>query len=100
MSVIDVAVFAVGWTIGWLLLWRGRPLPAVGPGSPAPSLPIAAFTPIPRRGIAVVVPARNEADALSVLIPAIRTQLRDGDELVVVDDHSSDATAAIAAGCG
>jgi 4,4'-diaponeurosporenoate glycosyltransferase len=43
----------------------------------------------------VVVPARNEAAALGHLLPAIRVQLRAGDELVVVDDHSTDDTAAV-----
>jgi 4,4'-diaponeurosporenoate glycosyltransferase len=44
-----------------------------------------------------VVPARDEADALPHLLAPLLAQLRPGDELVVVDDHSSDATAAVAA---
>ncbi len=83
----DLAVFFVGWSAGWLLLSRTRPLPAV--------VPIR--RPVP---IAVVVPARDEADVLADLLEPLVDQLRSGDELVVVDDHSADETAAVAARCG
>jgi 4,4'-diaponeurosporenoate glycosyltransferase len=78
-------LFAVGWGAGWLLLWSTRPLPRPGAARPA---------------VAVVVPARNEAPCLPGLLASLRTQLRSGDELVVVDDHSTDATASIAAAHG
>ena len=77
--------FAVGWVLGWLLLWRLRPLPD-RTGA--------------RSAVAVVVPARDEAANLQHLLPAVTAQLRDGDELVVVDDHSTDGTAEIAASLG
>lgn len=80
----DLAIFATGWMIGWLLLWRVRPLPSVQ-GSTARRAPIA-----------VIVPARDEAANMTILVPAVVEQLRPSDELVVVDDHSSDDTAAIA----
>ncbi len=83
-SAVDLALFALGWTIGWLMLWRPRPLPA----PPAAS---------DRADLAVVVPARDEADNLPTLLGALVPQLRPGDELVVVDDHSTDGTAAVAA---
>jgi 4,4'-diaponeurosporenoate glycosyltransferase len=86
VAVVDVALFALGWVIGWLLLWRPRPLPT-GPGAP-------------RAAVAVVVPARNEAPSLPHLVPALVAQLRPGDELVVVDDHSTDGTDAVAAQLG
>jgi len=79
------ALFAVGWTAGWLLLWAPRRLP---PPSGA------------RPPVAVVVPARDEAAALPGLLVALTAQLRPGDELVVVDDHSADATAAVATSHG
>ena len=50
--------------------------------------------------VAVVVPARNEAAALGRLLPSLTTQLRPGDRLVVVDDGSTDGTAAVAAELG
>ncbi|MET0909974.1 MAG: glycosyltransferase family 2 protein [Ilumatobacteraceae bacterium] len=87
MTRIDLGVFVVGWAIGWALLWRGRPLPAseTTPSAPAPRAPIA-----------VIVPARDEAVALATLLPVIARQLRAGDELVVVDDQSTDDTASVA----
>jgi len=78
-------LYAIGWSLGWVLLWSTRPL-AVPRGG--------------RRPVAVVVPARDEAAALASLIGPLVAQLRPGDELVVVDDHSADGTAAVAASLG
>jgi 4,4'-diaponeurosporenoate glycosyltransferase len=84
---VDLALFAIGWILGWLLLWHLRPLPT----NDAATM---------RSAVAVVIPARNEADALPHLLPALVDQLRAGDELVVVDDHSSDETTAVATSFG
>ena len=46
------------------------------------------------------MPARDEAQALPHLLAPLLAQLRPGDELVVVDDHSSDGTADVAAAHG
>ncbi|MGI9646563.1 MAG: glycosyltransferase [Ilumatobacteraceae bacterium] len=83
----DLALFLVGWLAGWFLLWRPRPLP------PAP-------TATQRRPIAVIVPARDEEAALGHLLPPLVAQLEADDELIVVDDHSGDATAAAATRLG
>ena len=80
------ALYAVGWSIGWLLLWSNRRLPTP-PTTQRPPL-------------AVVVPARDEAAALPRLLGPLRPQLHPHDELVVVDDHSSDDTAAVARAAG
>lgn len=48
------------------------------------------------RNCSVIVPARNEAASLPALLDSIRPQLRDGDQLLVVDDHSDDDTADVA----
>jgi 4,4'-diaponeurosporenoate glycosyltransferase len=85
---VDLALFGIGWILGWLLLWRLRPLPTL------PSRHDSA--PIERPAVAIIVPARDEADALPMLVPALRAQLRRGDELVVVDDHSTDGTGEVA----
>jgi 4,4'-diaponeurosporenoate glycosyltransferase len=79
--------FLAGWTIGWLLLCRPRPLPA-------------ASAERARAACAVVIPARNEALVLPRLLGAVGRQRREGDELVVVDDGSTDDTAAVAARLG
>ena len=47
-------------------------------------------------GLAVIVPAQNEASSIGPVITAIRRS-EYVDELVVVDDHSSDDTATVAA---
>jgi 4,4'-diaponeurosporenoate glycosyltransferase len=81
--------FAIGWSVGWLLLARPRPLTRVA----------SAVAPASMRR-SVVVPARDEADVLPILLGSLAPQLRPGDELVVVDDGSSDDTAIVAAEAG
>lgn len=54
--------------------------------------------------ISVCLPARNEAATIGSVVEAIRHGLVDStglvDEVLVVDDHSNDATAAVAASAG
>lgn len=54
--------------------------------------------------VSVCLPARDEARTVGRIVETIRTELvetaRLVDEIVVVDDHSSDATAAVAAAAG
>jgi glucosyl-3-phosphoglycerate synthase len=56
------------------------------------------------RVISVCLPARDEQDTVGPIVDAIRRTLMDRwplvDELLVVDDHSSDRTAAVAADAG
>ena len=80
------ALYAVGWSVGWLLLWSTRRLPRPCPPGRMP--------------VAIIVPARDEASSLPRLLAAIQPQLGPADELVVVDDHSSDDTAAVARAAG
>ena len=72
-----------GWLAGWILLWR---LPALTRRSPTRA-----------HRTSVVIPARNEADRLPLLLESLRTQTLPPTEVVVVDDHSSDGTAEAAA---
>jgi len=85
---LSIALFLAGWSCGWLLLWR-LPVPPRAVASAGPSRP----------RLAVVVPARDEAAMLPALLASVQAQLREGDELVVVDDHSTDGTAAVASAC-
>lgn len=54
--------------------------------------------------VSVCLPARDEEATVGAIVDAIRTRLVDDvalvDELLVVDDHSSDRTAAVAADAG
>ena len=84
-ELVSTVLFALGWTAGWVVLWRARPLPA----APARSVRVS-----------VVVPARDEATSLPVLLASLGGELRAGDELIVVDDHSTDATAQLAVAGG
>lgn len=90
----DVLPFAVGWLCGWLLCWRRL----------EPQLPGGRFTYLPesleRPALAVVIPARNEAGSLPALLGSLAESLRPGDEVVVVDDASTDGTAAVASAHG
>ncbi len=86
MSALSLALFATGWACGWFLLWR-LPMPPRSRTGARPRL-------------AVVIPARDEAHALPDLLASVRSQLGPDDELVVVDDHSADTTAAVATAAG
>lgn len=80
---MTAAVVVSGWLLGWVLLWhvpRLRP-----PSRPGPAVRVS-----------VVVPARNEADRLPALLDSLSRQTLVPHDVVVVDDASSDATAAIA----
>ncbi len=54
--------------------------------------------------VSVCLPARNEATTVGAIVETIRAHLVDGcslvDEILVVDDHSTDATARVAADAG
>jgi 4,4'-diaponeurosporenoate glycosyltransferase len=80
----------VGLLAVTVLLWRLRPPP------PLPS----ASSDVKRPTCAVIVPARNESLSLATVLDSVKGQLRAGDELLVVDDHSTDDTSAIAHRCG
>lgn len=54
----------------------------------------------PRPTVAVVMPARDEEHNIGEAVATIVSQLRPGDEIVVVDDQSGDATASVARQAG
>jgi glucosyl-3-phosphoglycerate synthase len=49
-----------------------------------------------KTSVAVVIPAKNEADTIGAVLEAVRHHEDFVDELVVVDDHSNDDTATVA----
>lgn len=76
-------VIVAGWCAGWLLAASVRRFPRRDTATPPP--------------VSVVVPARNEAGRLPPLLAALAGEPC---ELVVVDDASTDATAAVAHAAG
>lgn len=76
-------VLLAGWVAGWVLLWR-LPRPAPTDGATAD------------RVVSVVIPARNEADRLPTLLDGLVRQTRPPDQIVVVDDDSTDGTGDLA----
>ena len=84
---IVLAIVAAGWLAGWWLLWRLPSLDAAAPGAGVHDL-------------AVIVPARNEARTLPVLLADLAAQRPAPAEVVVVDDGSDDGTGAVARTAG
>jgi 4,4'-diaponeurosporenoate glycosyltransferase len=81
-------VAAAGWLTGWVLLARVPRLPPL-PGTPEGAK--SAEDPL-----TVVIPARNEAETLPLLLGDLAEALPSGSRVIVVDDHSDDGTAEIA----
>jgi 4,4'-diaponeurosporenoate glycosyltransferase len=80
-----IAVSTLLWFSGLLLLWR---------------IPLCRDRGEPMPSFSIVVPARNEAHTLPVLLSSIRAQNLNPREIIVVDDHSEDETTAAAASHG
>ena len=82
-------VVLAGWSAGWWLLWRPTRLDAEPRAHRRR-----------RSTVGVVIPARDEATRLPALLTSLARQSPAPDQVVVVDDQSADATAAVAAGFG
>jgi len=81
MGWLEVSLL-VRWWLGWALAVHLQPMPAASPSR--------------SQRLSVLIPARNEARTLPHLLTALARQQLRPDEVIVVDDHSSDDTAAIA----
>ncbi len=87
MTAIDVVLVAARLAIGCWLLWS-VPRLVTRPDGRSGQSDLA--------GVAVVVPARDEALSIGTLLGSLPA----GPEVVVVDDDSTDATAAVATAAG
>jgi len=76
------------WLLGFVFLWR-IPYPRKR-GSPNSA----------SSDVSIIIPARNEEQNLAILIRSIKRQTLKPVEVIVVDDFSKDATAAVAEGEG
>jgi 4,4'-diaponeurosporenoate glycosyltransferase len=84
-----LAVTFLLWFLAWAMFARFRTVPVPERGAPLPGVRVS-----------VIIPARNEEDNLSRLLPSLSAQEFRPLEILVVDDHSTDGTAAVAAGFG
>jgi 4,4'-diaponeurosporenoate glycosyltransferase len=81
---VTIAICAAGWLLGWWAFGRVRFLSDAAD----------------RRsglGVTIVIPARNEALSLPNLLGDLAEHRPPGSRVIVVDDHSSDGTAELAA---
>ncbi len=81
MGWLEVSLL-VRWLLGWALAMRQPELPAGAPSRRPP--------------VSVLIPARDEATTLPHLLAALAAQSLQPQEVIVIDDHSTDDTAAIA----
>jgi 4,4'-diaponeurosporenoate glycosyltransferase len=82
-----VVIISVGFVfIGMMLLWRVPPIPKQAWSG--------------KQKVSVIIPARNEAKRIAPLLKSLSMQTSWIHEWIVVDDHSTDETAAMATAYG
>ena len=91
MTRFDLLSVTVRWLCGCWLLWRVTPVGRSGGGGERPDLPL-----LERPPCSIVIPARDEARTLPKLLASLATERGPDDEVIVVDDASTDGTAAVA----
>lgn len=85
----NLALVVAGWLLGWWAFGRQRPVDRIRVDPDGRT--------VGRGRVSIVVPARNEATSLPLLLADLAEGRPAGAEVVVVDDHSTDGTAALAA---
>ena len=84
MNTIVPFVLFLFWLLGFVFLWRiPNPRKSGNPDSASSE-------------VSIIIPARNEEKNLAILIHSLKHQTLKPLEVIVVDDHSEDGTAAIA----
>jgi 4,4'-diaponeurosporenoate glycosyltransferase len=74
-----------GWAAGWCLL-KNLPRCAAGNGQRIP--------------VSIIIPARNEEQNLPQLLDSLNSEIPPPEEIIVIDDGSTDQTAALARAAG
>lgn len=92
ITVVDLIKLGIGLAavVAGFLVFRSLPVPASSSSGAASGLPF----------LSIIVPARNEAGRIVPLLKSLQEQRFTAFEILVVDDDSSDGTAAIAASYG
>ena len=97
----------LGWLFGWLLFWRWPALPAAAAATTGSAAGSAAASGAGSTAdadygetLSVIIPARNEAANLPRLLQSLQAQNCPPNEIICVDDGSTDQTATIAAAAG
>ncbi len=85
---VDLVVHIILWLLGFVFFYR------------VPICSSMKTNTIPRPSMSIVVPARNEETNIPNLLRSLKGQTKAGDEILVIDDHSEDNTAAVAEGEG
>ncbi len=83
-----IVLVALAWTAGALLFWRLRPLG----GEDIEGVDVEG------QKVSLIVPARNEAGNIPVLMGSLQKQTFKAFEIILVDDNSTDETRALAEG--
>ena len=86
MTVAVLVFLTLIWLLPFLLLWK----------IPYPTLERLPEGPDETTTISVIIPARNEEHTLPILLGSLKQQGAQIGEVIVVNDHSEDATADIA----
>jgi len=81
LGLVNISLL-VRWGLGWALY---LPMPALPAGEPQG-----------QASVAVLIPARNEEETLPHLLQGLARQSFRPREVIVIDDHSTDRTAAVA----
>lgn len=91
---ITITLCITGWLIGWVLIGRPRRLADLRTRRGALA---GSATGDPLRCFDVIIPARDEGDVIGLLLGDLAPLTGSGTRVLVVDDHSSDRTAQVAA---
>ena len=80
----DIVTHIVLWLLGFVFFFR------------VPVCHKKQAKSITRPTVSIIVPARNEESNIPNLVRSLKNQIKVDDEIIVVDDHSEDNTAAVA----
>jgi 4,4'-diaponeurosporenoate glycosyltransferase len=89
MTIVILALLVLIWLLPFLLLWK---IPF-----PKENIPMGVSE---TGSVSIIIPARNEQRTLPTLLGSLEQQAGGIGEVIVVNDHSEDATAQIAAEYG